>query len=189
MEEKRGASQGIGDQKAAIRTKSSLGLHCQLLGIYIQVRTSMTNSPSNRLVKRLVSLSVSKLVSVSDQSWYSKAISQPVSHPSLYSKAVGQPMSHLRHRMSNRTGSRDRVQSRSRKCLEPHLSPSQRWSLSVRDVWGRVWAFDKGARGVLLRARPCLRFDRSQVVWLVLPRSRLLLLASFSPLPFWFDRR
>ena len=134
MGEKRGASQGIGDQKAAIRTKSSLGLNCQLLGIYIQVRTSMTNSSSNRLVKRLVSPSVSKLVSVSDQSWYSKAISQPVSHPSLYSKAVGQPMSHLHHRMSNRTGSRDRVQSRSRKHLDPHLSPSQRWSLSLPKV-------------------------------------------------------
>ena len=69
MEEKRGASQGIGNQKAAIRTKSSLGLNCQLLRLYIQVRTSMTNS-----------LSVSELVSVSDQSSYGKAISQPMSH-------------------------------------------------------------------------------------------------------------
>ena len=67
MEEKRGASQGIGDQKAAIRTKSSLGLNCQLLSAYIQVQTSMTNSPNNRLVRQLVSPSVSELVSVSDQ--------------------------------------------------------------------------------------------------------------------------
>ena len=59
MEEKRGASQGIGDQKAAIRTKSSLGLNCQLFRVYIQVQTSMTNSPNNRLVRRLVSPSVS----------------------------------------------------------------------------------------------------------------------------------
>ena len=66
MEEKRGASQGIGDQKAAIRTKSSLGLNCQLLEVYIQVRTSMTNSPNNRLVRRLVSPSVSD--------WYQSAI-------------------------------------------------------------------------------------------------------------------
>ena len=82
MEEKRRASQGIGDQKAAIRTKSSLGLNCQLHQAYIQVRTSMTNSPINRLVRRLVSPSVSELVSISDQSLYSKAISQPMSHPS-----------------------------------------------------------------------------------------------------------
>ena len=82
MEEKRGASQGIGDQKAAIRTKSSLGLNYQLLRLYIQVRTSMTNSPSNRFSKAIGSPSVSELVSVSDQSWYSKAISQPMSHPS-----------------------------------------------------------------------------------------------------------
>ena len=66
MEEKRGASQGIGDQKAAIGTKSSLGLNCQLLGIYIQVRTSMTNSPNNRFVRWLVSPLVS--------SWYQSAI-------------------------------------------------------------------------------------------------------------------
>ena len=66
MEEKRGALQGIGDQKAAIRTKSSLGLNCQLLGVYIQVRTSMTNSLNNRLVRRLVSPSVSN--------WYQSAI-------------------------------------------------------------------------------------------------------------------
>ena len=103
MEEKRGALQGIGDQKAAIRTKSSLGLNCQLLRLYIQFRTSTTNSPNNRLVRRLVSPSVSRLVSVSDQSWYSKAISQPTSHQSLYGKAISQPMSHLSHRMSNRT--------------------------------------------------------------------------------------
>ena len=89
MEEKRGASQEIGDWKAAIRTKSSLRLNCQLFRLYIQVRTSMTNSPSNRLVRRLVSPSVSELVSVSDQSSYSKAISQP--------------MSHLSHCMSNST--------------------------------------------------------------------------------------
>ena len=81
MEEKRGASQGIGDQKAAIGTKSSLGLNRQLLRLYIQVQTSMTNSPNNHLVKRLVSPSVSELVSVSNQSLYSKAMSQPVSHP------------------------------------------------------------------------------------------------------------
>ena len=67
MEEKRGASQGIGDQRAAIRTKSSLGLNCQLLRRYIQVRTSMTNSLSNRLVKA-IGKSISKQTGISQRS-------------------------------------------------------------------------------------------------------------------------
>ena len=62
--------------------KNKVELRAQLstTQAYIQVRTSMTNSPSNRLIRRLVSPSVSELVSVSDWSLYSKAISQPVSH-------------------------------------------------------------------------------------------------------------
>ena len=62
--------------------KNKVELRAQLstTQAYIQVRTSMTNSPNNRLIRRLVSPSVSELVSVSDQSWYSKAISQPMSH-------------------------------------------------------------------------------------------------------------
>ena len=81
MEEKRGTSQRIGDQKAAIENKVELRAQLSTTqDIYRQVRTSMTNSPNNRLIRRLVSPSVSELVSVSDQSWYSKAISQPMSH-------------------------------------------------------------------------------------------------------------
>ena len=78
----------------------------------------MTNSPSNRLVRRLVSPLVSKLVSVSDQSLYSKAISQPMSHPSRSTVRLNE--------------SRDRVQSRSRKT--PRTS-----SLSVPEMELITW--------------------------------------------------
>jgi hypothetical protein len=47
-------------------------------------------------------------------------------------------------------------------------------SRRVYDIWGQVWASDKGVRGVLLQARPCLQSDKSQVVLLMPPRLGLL---------------
>ena len=107
-------------KKLRLKAKSSLRLNCPGYRLYIQVRTSMTNCLCSRLISRLVSPSVIKLVSVIESISTSVSLGKQGSvHQSTYVIAI-----------SHCTVSSHLTRAIESVHLTPHFTPSLKRSLS-----------------------------------------------------------